>query len=454
MRTARFATAATLTGVLALSACSDPYEDPYREAQPPPPAADVLEYINLAAVGLRSYECDLFEAPQSRCYDAARWGSIRAGRETLAHVHRELLAAGAWYFGGSEHTRADEAPEVSGLNLGCYFDYAAQDYALRVAVVGPSGEGLSCKNGLPADGVSEVWVIAAEFDAEEIYERVEIPLGFELLLRSLPHRPTRSNEVYGGQSATATGYEGPELPALGDGAGVHVLPETLSVRDGVVRGLVQYRGAAPTLSVLNEDDGPEATAGPGQIVTVQRETSGAWGIVIGVANESTTIPIVVRPGESAPFELPLPEGFTAEDVHVLTGWQHVEEDWRGALWLAGPEVNSDCGAGQQIGGEPVEALIPATGQECLEVFSQATTTVGDRIIVDGLVAIFNEDGTIYDVLEPYVIREDGGQPGLIRLNTNSPDLRFAWVSPAGFADSVGIWMRYAKLRELANSPAV
>ena len=80
---------------VALAACTDEYVDPYLDAPPLRTSDAVLGDINLAAAGLRAYDCDLFDAALARCYDALTWGSVRAGRETMAQLHREMLASGA-----------------------------------------------------------------------------------------------------------------------------------------------------------------------------------------------------------------------------------------------------------------------------------------------------------------------------------------------------------------------
>ncbi len=424
-----------------LGGCSLANDDPYAGLPPPPSAEAILEDINLAAYGLRSYPCDLFDASVARCYRPDRWLSIREGRETLAYVHRELLGAGARFWGGLDALVETERPTVAGLNLGCYFDYAALDRGLRVVIVGPTGEGASCVNGLPGDGVSEVWIIGADFDPADVYTGVSMPASFESLLTAIPAVPVPARDVFGGQTPTVDGYFGPELPPVTEGFGVRLLPETVSVHDGIVRGLVQYRGAAPLAA-------PSPTEG-GASVPAPSAKTGAVGIVVGLGTSRYAVPIVVRPGESAPFELPLPEGFTVEDLRVVTGWIHIEDDWRGAQLLSGPTIDPACADGLAIDGEPVAGLVPGPGQSCYVAFAQGTMPPGTRVFADAMVAVFDADGTVLDVIQPYLIRGDGSLVAPGRIMTDDNDLRLTWVDSTSRDGAIGIWVRYVRATDMS-----
>lgn len=426
---------------LSLAACSLSNGDPYAEYPPPPPAEAILENINLAAFGLRSYPCDVFDASIARCYRPDHWLSVREGRETLAHVHRELLGAGALFWGGLDAPVEDARPTVAGLELGCYFDYAALDRGLRVAIIGPTGEGASCVNGLPGDGVREVWIIGAEFDPADVYSEVGMPPSFESLLKAIPATPVPAGDVFGGETPTVDGYFGPELPAIPEGYGVKLLPETVSLHDGVVRGLVQYRGAAPLAA-------PNPTQGVAP-APASSEKTGAVGIVIGLGTSRYAVPIVVRPGESAPFELPLPAGFTVEDLKVTPGWINIEDDWRGAQLLSGPAMDPTCADGLSIEGEPVAALAPGSGQSCYVAFAQGTLPPRTRIFADAMVAVFDVDGTVLDVIQPYLVRGDGSLVAAGRITTEDNDLRLAWVDETAADARIGIWIRYVRAADMA-----
>ncbi len=435
-RTGLVALAAAVS--LMLSACTDDYVDPYVDAPPLRPAVDILQDLDLAAVGLRAYDCDLFEAEVARCYDSRTWGSVNSGRMTLAHVHRELTAAGARFYGGADHSRAEFVPAIDGLDLACYYDYQAADMALRVTVVGPSGERAPCQDGLPPEGVSEVWIIGVPFDAAEVYQQVEYPPGFEELLATLPPVVTPVGDVYGGPASTVDGYYGPELPPVAPGAtGVVLLPETVSIRDGVARGLVQYVGDG---AVAVGDDGA---------------ATGAWGVIVAAGDNFGSVPMVIRPGESAPFEFKVPRKTKIKDLTVLPNWVTVTEDWRGVLYLTGPEANKKCADGVQVDGKAVKALKPSKSEKCWVVTGQTQTLIGDRYVVDALVATFNPNGTVRDVYQPYLLRgaNEEGDPGLVRLNTVAADVQLVWVAKRLNVDQTGVWMRYAKVEDLTGSPA-
>lgn len=440
----------TAVAIAGVSGCTLSNGDPYSDLPPAPAAATVLEGINLAAFGLRSYPCDLFEASVARCYRPDRWLSIREGRETLAHVHRELVGAGARFWGGPDAAVKAERPVVLGLNLGCYFDYATSDLDLRVAIIGPTGESAPCVNGLPGDGVSEVWIIGGGFDPADVYASVSMPLSFESLLIGVPGPPVVVGEVFGGTSSTVDGYYGPKLPARPEGAGVKLLPETVSVRDGVVRGLVQYRGATG-ITVPVPSTAPAESGGASPSVPIPADASssaeqaGAVGVVIGLGTSRYAVPIVIRPGESAPFELPLPVGFTPEDLRVVPGWIGVDDRWRGAQLLGGPTIDPGCADGLSIEGEPIAPLVPGPDQSCYVAFAQATMGPDTAIFADAMVAMFDADGTVLEVIQPYLIRGDGSLVAQGRLMTDDNDLRLAWMDASGREGaSIGIWVRYAR----------
>lgn len=402
----------------------------------------MLEEINLAAYGLRSYPCDLFEASVSRCYRPDHWLSIREGRETLAHVHLELVGAGVRFWGGPDSLVKADRPSVAGLDLGCYFDYATLDLDLRVAIIGPTGEGAPCVNGLPGDGVSEVWIIGGNFDPADVYSAVSMPSSFESLLVAVPGPPPTLGEVYGGTASTVDGYYGMELPARPDGAGVKLLPETVSVRDGMVRGLVQYRGTVPIKTPASS--GAPSPSGPADASPVA-EKAGAVGVVIGLGNARYAVPIIIRPGESAPFELPLPDGFGPEDLKVIPGWIGVDDTWRGAQLVTGPVIDPACSDAQTVEGGPIAPLVPGPGQSCYVAFAQGTMAPGTAIFADAMVAVFDTDGTVVEVIQPYLLRGDGSLAGQGRVMTNDNDLRLAWVDGSDReAATIGIWVRYAR----------
>jgi len=434
------------------SGCALSKGDPYGDLPPAPTAEAVLEGINLAAFGLRSYPCDLFEASVARCYRPDHLLSIREGRETLAHVHRELVGAGARFWGGPDAAVKAERPVVARLNLGCYFDYATSDHDLRVAIIGPTGEAAPCVNGLPGDGVREVWIIGGDFDPARIYSSVSMPASLTSLLAAVPGPPPVAGEVFGGTSSTVDGYYGPKLPARPAGTGVKLLPETVSVHDGIVRGLVQYRGAPP-IKVPSPSASSASTGGSGASLGASDapagERSGAVGVVVALGNSRYAVPILIRPGESAPFELPLPEGFTPEDLRVVPGWIGVDEEWHGAQLLSGPTIDPACSEGLTTGGEPIAGLAPGAGQSCYVAFAQATMGPDTAIHADAMVAVFDADGTVLDVIQPYLSRGDGSLVVQGRLTTYDNDLRLAWVDSSGReASTIGIWIRYARGSDL------
>ena len=431
--------------------CAPSKGDPYRDLPPAPKAEVVLEDINLAAFGLRSYPCTVVEASVARCYRPDHWLSIRQGRETLAHVHRELVGAGARFWGGPDSPVKAERPVVAGLRLGCYFDYATGDRDLRVAIIGPTGEVAPCVNGLPGDGVSEVWIIGGDFDPADVYSSVSLPPSFESLLVAVPGPPPVAGEVYGGASSTVDGYYGPALPARPEGAGVKLLPGTVSLHDGIVRGLVQYRGS---VRIADAATGAPAVSGgasapPAAGASSAGEKTGAVGVVVGLGTSRYAVPLIIRPGESAPFELPLPAGFTVDDLKVLPGWIAVDDAWRGAQLLSGPTIDPECATGLSIGGEQIAGLAPDAGQSCYVAFAQATMVPDTAIFADAMVAVFDTDGTVLDVIQPYLIRGDASLLAQGRLMTHDNDLRLAWVDASGReASQIGIWIRYARGSDL------
>jgi len=436
-RSMRYLSAAVVLVVLASGCSFDSTDNPYRGLDPAPSAESILDNLNLASLGLRARPCALFDAPVSRCYEPDHWLSIRDGRETLGYLHRQLVDAGARYWGSVDSpTTSRGAPAVADLNLGCYFDYETGDFPLRVAIVGPAGEDEPCVNGLPGDGVSQVWIIGSDFDAEAHYGGVVMPESFTFLLQSLSPRLIRTEEVYGGDAATIDGYYGPELPRLADPYGVHILSETVAVSGGIARGLVQYGGTVPT-EVLED----------GEATLVQRETTGAVDVVIEVGGEEYAVPVVIRLGESAPFEVALPDGFDSDDLRVAPGWGHTEVNWRGGQRFSGPASDPDCGKGIGVDGGNVAALAPGKGQECLVFEAQTTTTAGEEIVVEAVVATFAEDGTVTEVTDPFVIAQ-GVEPAVGRTTTIFPDILLAWTAPSDSASSTGIWIRYAEYSEI------
>jgi hypothetical protein len=424
---------------VALGACSFSKGDPYRDLPPAPPSEAILENINLAQFGLESYPCDLFDAATARCYRPAKWLSVREGRETLAHVHRELIAAGARFWGGSGAETKVPAPVVAGMDIGCYYDYAALDGDLRVAIIGPTGEAAPCVSDLPGDGVSQVWIIGADFDPADVYASTDMPASFTSLLLAVAGPPAVSGDVFGGPDGTVDGYYGPQLPARTEGAGVTILADTVAVTGDTIRGLVQYRGAAPIPVPPTETDPSPSPTTP--------ETTGAAGIVVAVGTSRYAIPIVVRTGESAPFELPLPDGFTADDLKVVPGWITVNDPWRGAQLLSGPATDKACADGLRIDGEPIKDLDPGKRQACYTAFAQGTMPPGTQIFADALVAVFAEDGTVLDVIDPYLIRGDRSFAAEGRLMTDTNDLRLAWVDAAKRDGEVGLWVRYIRAKD-------
>ncbi len=435
----RYLSAAIILVLLASGCSFDSTDNPYRGLEPAPSAESILENLNLASLGLRPRSCVLFDAPVSRCYEPDRWLSIREGRETLGYLHRQLVDAGARYWGSSDSpTTSRGAPQVADLDLGCYFDYETGDFPLRVVIVGPAGEDEPCGNGLPGDGVSQVWIIGSDFDPEAHYGGVVMPEAFTFLLQSLPPRLIRSEEVFGGDAPTIDGYYGPELPRLADAYGVHILPETVVVEGGVVRGLVQYGGTVPT-EAPGEDEG--------ETTLVQQETTGAVDVVIEVGGETYAVPIVIRLGESAPFEIALPSGFDTDDLRVAPGWSHTDVNWRGGQRFSGPVSDSECGKGVAVDGGDVAALTPGRGQECLVFEAQTTTTAGEEIVVEAVVATFAEDGTVTEVTDPFVIAQ-GVEPAIGKTTTIFPDILLAWTASSGSASSTGVWIRYAEYSEV------
>lgn len=416
-------------------------DNPYRGLDPAPSAESILEDLNLASLGLKARPCLPFNAPISRCYEPDQWMGVREGRETLGYIHRELLEAGARYWGSSESpTTSRGAPKVAGLDIGCYFDYETGDFPLRVVIVGPSGEGEPCVNGLPGDGVSQVWIIGAGFDPEDHYGGVAMPDSFELLLQSLPPRLVRTEIVFGGEEPTSGGYYGPELPRLQDAYGVHILPETVSVSGGVARGLVQYGGAQPTV-VSGEGEGE------GQPTLIQEGTTGAVDVVIEVGGQHYAVPIVIRVGESAPFEVALPSGFDVDDIKVAPGWNHTTVEWRGGQRFSGPDSDPNCGKGVAADGGDLSDLSVGKGQECLTFEAQATTAAGTEIVVEAVVATFAGDGTVTEVTDPFIITQ-GTEPALGHNTAIFPGILMAWKAVAGSAPSTGVWIRYAEYADI------
>jgi hypothetical protein len=277
---------------------------------------------------------------------------------------------------------------------------------------------------------------------------VSMPESFESLLVAVSAPPPVLGVVYGGPSSTVDGYYGMELPARPQGAGVKLLPETVSVRDGIARGLVQYRGAAvasvPAPTPVPAPSGG-ASATPHSDGPALPEKGGAIGVVIGLGTSRYAVPIIIRPGESAPFELPLPAGFTPDDLKVIPGWINVDDTWRGAQLLNAPAIDPACAAGLTADGKTIAALVPGAGQSCFVAFAQATMAPGTAIFADAMVAVFDTDGTVLDVIQPYLIRGNGSLAAQGRLMTNDNDLRLAWVDASGREGAtISIWVRYAR----------
>ena len=66
-----------------------------------------------------------------------------------------------------------------------------------------------------------------------------------------------------------------------------------------------------------------------------------------------------------------------------------------------------------------------------------------------MVAVFDADGTVLDVIQPYLSRGDGSLVVQGRLTTYDNDLRLAWVDSSGReASTIGIWIRYARGSDL------
>lgn len=432
--------------VLLVSGCSfDKAENPYQGLDPAPLAETILEDLNLASLGLRARPCVGFDSPVSRCYEPDQWMSIREGRETLGHLHRQLVEAGARYWGSTDSpTTSQGPPVVSNLDIGCYFDYETGDFPLRVVIVGPSGEEEPCVNGLPGDGISQVWIIGAGFDPEVHYDGVVMSDSFEILLRSLPPQLYRSEDVFGGEASTVDGYYGPELPRSQDEYGIHILPETVSVTSGIARGLVQYGGFrpldVPAGGTSGEEDGDQVASG-------QRHTTGAVDVVVEVGGQRYAVPVVIREGESAPFEITLPSGFDVNDLRIAPGWSHTDVDWRGGQRFSGPISETDCGKGIGLDEGDIEALKAGKGQECLAFEAQSTTVAGMTIVVQAVVATFAEDGTITEVTDPFVTAQ-GVEPSIGQATIIFPDVVLLWIAPADSAASTGVWVRYAEYSEV------
>ncbi len=431
---------------LATAGCSfDNLENPYLGLEPAPSAEKILEDLNLASFGLRSRPCDLFNAQVARCYAPDRWMGIPEGRDLMGNIHRELETAGARFWGSADSPTTDYgAAKITGLNLGCYFDYETGDRALRLGIVGPSGEAEPCIDGLPGDGVSQVWIVGADFIPEQHYGGVVMPDSLDSVLKSLPTRGVRRDDIYGGTISALEGYFGPVLPHRNDAYGVHILPLTVSVENGIARGLVQYGGEQPTIL-------PEGSAGaalnPGGSTSVTQEATAATGIVVEVGLERYALPIVVRLGESAPFEIALPSDFDVDDLRIAPGWRHTKVDWKGGQRFSGPTSNPQCAEGAGEGGAVLADLVPGAGEECLEFEVQATTLAGARIEVGTVVATFAPDGTVTEVTEPFIL-VDGAEFEIGRTSVTVPGFVLAWRAPSGSADSTGVWIRYAKQVDL------
>lgn len=432
---ARAAAASAVCAAL-VSACTlGGPPDPYEGAPPPPGAEPILESLDLTAAGLRIRDCNAFDAPLARCYQPERWLTVREGREAFAQVHSELTALGAQYWGSSESELRGEPVQAGGLELGCYADYAAIDHMLRVALVGPSGESTPCVNGLPGDGVSQVWVIAMDAEPRDLYAEVTQPESWNFLFGSV-RVSTRSTGVgvYGGPGATAAGYVGPELPALTDGRGLAILADTVAVRDGVVRGLVQYRGGA----TAQADEADDASA-----VGDRTPPPVAVDVVIAVGGNEYAVPMPIRVGESLPFEIALPKGLGADDLRIVPTWSHAADDGRPGQLLHDPARTPGCGAEAGPGRTKLAELTPGKGRVCVTAIAQATTSPGVMLDAVAVAARFNEDGTVRDVYDVYFVRDNGGAPSLTKHRTADPTLRTAWI--ADDAEGAALWVRYAKV---------
>ena len=70
---------------------------------------------------------------------------------------------------------------------------------------------------------------------------------------------------------------------------------------------------------------------------------------------------------------------------------------------------------------------------------------GTQVFADALVAVFADDGTVVDVIEPYIIRGDRSLAAQGRLMIPDNNIRLAWVDGTGRDTStVGIWLRYVR----------
>ena len=425
---------------LATMGCSfDNLENPYRGLEPAPPAEQILEDINLASFGLRPHPCYLFNAQVARCYAPDRWMGVPEGRDLMGYIHRELEANGARFWGSVDSPTTDMgAPKLPGLNMGCYFDYETGDRALRLAIVGPSGEAEPCVEGLPGDGVSQVWIVGADFIPEEHYGGVVIPDSLDRVLMSLPTQAVLREDIYGGIASAHEGYYGPVLPRLYDTYGVHILQETVVVKDGIARGLVQYGGEQPPM-IPTEATG--LSAATGERTLVSQEDAAATGIVVEVGLERYSLPVVVRLGESAPFEIAIPSGFDVDDLRISPGWSHTKVEWKGGQRFSGPTPNPTCAEGEGKGERPIADLVPGAGEECLVFEAQATTLEGTRIEVGAVVATFAPDGRVTEVTEPYILVENG-KPATGETSVTTPVLILAWRAPSGSVASTGVWIRY------------
>jgi len=188
---------------------------------------------------------------------------------------------------------------------------------------------------------------------------------------------------------------------------------------------------------------PAGGASPAPAIISQRATTGAVGVTVAVGGQNYQIPVVIRVGESAPFEITVPPGFGVSDLRVAPGWKETEVVWKGGQLLDGPTSDPACGTGAGVLGDDVPGLAPGSGQICLALDAQATTTVGTWIRVEAVVATFAPDGTVTEVTEPFILLP-GTDPAVASMLVNSPNLRIAWLAPSGAASSTGVWIRWAK----------
>jgi hypothetical protein len=66
-----------------------------------------------------------------------------------------------------------------------------------------------------------------------------------------------------------------------------------------------------------------------------------------------------------------------------------------------------------------------------------------------MVAVFDVDGTVLDVIQPYLVRGDGSLVTPGRMTTDDNDLRLTWVDATARDGGVGIWIRYVRATDMA-----